>query len=645
MSAEIIEIKARGNLILSLNNQPIPLDAPILRKGANRAVNATDAGEFPAAFPLDDPESSGLDVTVWFPDGDTQGDYTLTLLYHKNTVLFSGNAQPADQEGNNKKNTRSFTLAAQYRPQGYAKVRGRDLSWRLVGGKTGETLQQPTHPFELYWLYQDSGDLFQRGVPVEMLRDFTCHLEGEGLPDQDTGGSPPGHSPEKVMAEVVKWVFNRVPPRYDILHGSPHFARVCGRLEFSLSLAEYLSAPDDPGQLCNCYDMANIVQAFLILLGIRDVKYVFMEPYGYLKEAQLIGRGTCNNPFYQRDNSKPVVPEEDPARRPFNNHAYCLTPGGTVLDACAGPHIGTKTVAQYIQNAIDTNYPKDPRCTPGTAKDIYEGKGLVMIDQTIAPGELPDSPLTKAFMEELGIDVSGFPGGSDQYVVLSQLDPGLCPALANQPRSLFYSGIIPGQNEVVKTWKLKQADKEESIRINLHIFSSSGPAALYRFIELGSVGSHSELQYKKGEPGLGQYSAQSAAPGINMRYFWVYYNMIVDILYHNSTADADAVNQWFRQQAENHLKDSLDADLPSVDDILCEALTPKAGETVTISMKPLPQIKHDFFVYGQGLRLKEEAPDQLVFRARAAGDVKLVVLAVDTNTLLMKAREFDLKIQ
>jgi hypothetical protein len=121
--------------------------------------------------------------------------------------------------------------------------------------------------------------------------------------------------------------------------------------------------------------------------------------------------------------------------------------------------------------------------------------------------------------------------------------------------------------------------------------------------------------------------------------------MLVDISYHHSTADADAVNRWFRQQADSHLKSSLNADLPLVDDILCDNIAPKAGETVTISMKSLPQIKHDFFVYGQGLRLRQEASGQLVFRTLAAGDVKLAVLAVDKNMLLMKTKEFDLKIQ
>jgi hypothetical protein len=274
-----------------------------------------------------------------------------------------------------------------------------------------------------------------------------------------------------------------------------------------------------------------------------------------------------------------------------------------------------------------------------------KGNGVMMVDQTIAPEGLPELPLVKPFMDQLGISVSGFTGGCDKYVVFSWPDPTQCPSLADQPRSVFYSGLIHGRDEVVKTWKLGQEGKEESIRINVHIFSGSKTSALYRFIELGSSGSAAELLYGKGDPGLGQYSAQSAAPGINRRYFWVYYNMIVDIVYHNSDADVDAVNKWFQRQAESHLKDSIDADLPSVDDILCDNLAPKVGETVTVSMNPLPNISHDFYIDGQGLRLRQEAPDRLSFLACKAGDVKLGILVVDKNTLLMKTKEFDIEVQ
>jgi hypothetical protein len=73
--------------------------------------------------------------------------------------------------------------------------------------KTGEILDLPTLQFELYWLYEDSGDLYRRGVPVELLRDFTCHLEGEDPPGTDHSGHPHQHSTEKIMASVVTWIF------------------------------------------------------------------------------------------------------------------------------------------------------------------------------------------------------------------------------------------------------------------------------------------------------------------------------------------------------------------------------------------------------------------------------------------------------
>jgi hypothetical protein len=106
-----------------------------------------------------------------------------------------------------------------------------------------------------------------------------------------------------------------------------------------------------------------------------------------------------------------------------------------------------------------------------------------------------------------------------------------------------------------------------------------------------------------------------------------------------------AVNKWFQRQAAAHLKDNIDADLPSVDDILCDKMAPKAGETVTVSMNPLPNISHDFYIDGQGLRLRQEAPDRLSFLALMAGAVQLGILVVDKNTLLMKTKEFDIEVQ
>jgi hypothetical protein len=115
MNAIITEITARGNLLLNLNNQVVPPDAPVWQKGVDKAVDGTDAAMFPAAFAVDDPDSAGLDVKMLFPNGDTGGDYSLILLFNNNIPLFEGNAQPVGEADNTKKNTRRFTLASQYR--------------------------------------------------------------------------------------------------------------------------------------------------------------------------------------------------------------------------------------------------------------------------------------------------------------------------------------------------------------------------------------------------------------------------------------------------------------------------------------------------------------------------------------------------
>ncbi|HLP60513.1 MAG TPA: hypothetical protein VK186_16855, partial [Candidatus Deferrimicrobium sp.] len=507
-----------------------------------------------------------------------------------------------------------------------------------------ETLDLPSHLFELYWLFKDSSDLFQRGVSVEVLQDFISHLEKEAPPGPNHECPLPVHAREKVITFMVTWIFNRVPPRYDICKGQPSYTFSYGA-GYCLRLTRYLSATDDDDHRCNCVDMAAVVQALLHLIGIKGVEYALMFPFGFLKETLLIGRGECNNPFYGEHKSRPVVCEYYPTRSYFKYHFFCVTTDGKVLDACTGPHTGTETLDQYLANAIDPQHPFAPCNKPGTVEDIQYLKGVVKIDLTMAPKKLIFLPFTKEFMKKLGISINRFSKKRNKYVVYSWPDLLHCPALSDQPWELFYSGIINGQGEVIKTWKLKQEVKKESIHINVHIFSGSKKSALYRFIELGSASSAPKLPYGKGDPGLGQYSTQSIDPCINRRYFWVYYNMIIDIMYYNSTADADAVNKWFQQQAETHLKNSIDADLPSVDDILCDNLTPKLNETVTVSMNPSSNISHDFFIKGQGLRLRQETPDRMSFQARKVGDVKLGILAVDKNTLLMKTKEFNLKVQ
>jgi hypothetical protein len=46
--------------------------------------------------------------------------------------------------------------------------------------------------------------------------------------------------------------------------------------------------------------------------------------------------------------------------------------GGNIYDACAGPHTGTRTEAQYVSDTVDTSTPVEanpPWCAPKAAGD------------------------------------------------------------------------------------------------------------------------------------------------------------------------------------------------------------------------------------------------------------------------------------
>jgi len=71
-----------------------------------------------------------------------------------------------------------------------------------------------------------------------------------------------------------------------------------------------------------------------------------------------------------------VVAANDPNRTAFGNHAFGGL-AGTVLDACAGPHTGSETKAQYCTAAIDSTpalYGGGDRA--GTAADITDPGGV-----------------------------------------------------------------------------------------------------------------------------------------------------------------------------------------------------------------------------------------------------------------------------
>ena len=174
------------------------------------------------------------------------------------------------------------------------------------------------------------------------------------------------------LAHITQYLHTGYGLTYDI--GQP--GGDAGRPKYNLSgtfdLTEYLAKSSTlygtPGNVVNCYDQAGGVSVCARLLGIT-AEYIFMgytssngrPPFGYILSTDLIGVGTCNNPFYPliapTNNvcllgAGGITDLVDPNRSMFSNHAFVRYAGG-IYDACAGPHLGTQTLVQYATSAID----------------------------------------------------------------------------------------------------------------------------------------------------------------------------------------------------------------------------------------------------------------------------------------------------
>ncbi len=120
------------------------------------------------------------------------------------------------------------------------------------------------------------------------------------------------------------------------------------------------------GNVINCYDQASGLYILGRLLGI-PVTYRYMSRFGYINTVDLVGEGSCNNPFYPLTTGGKVTGADEvfPVRSRFGNHAFTLL-DGYVFDACAGPHLGTRTEAQYVADTVDRSTPAEAAFAGGT---------------------------------------------------------------------------------------------------------------------------------------------------------------------------------------------------------------------------------------------------------------------------------------
>ena len=185
------------------------------------------------------------------------------------------------------------------------------------------------------------------------------------------------------LAAITQHLFSGHGLRYASAYGGiPGY--MSGKSSGSFALSSYMdkSGPiivpriKRAANVVNCYDQAAGVHVLGSVVGIKQA-YVFMEPFGYLNEIDLIGIGPCNNPFFPE--SSPYLArcgENDTTiREPFGNHAF-VSCEGLVFDACAGPATGDYTHASYIAMVIDRSKPQEllvagSNVTTGAVTRVY----------------------------------------------------------------------------------------------------------------------------------------------------------------------------------------------------------------------------------------------------------------------------------
>ncbi|KAK0652502.1 hypothetical protein B0T16DRAFT_454864 [Cercophora newfieldiana] len=257
-----------------------------------------------------------------------------------------------------------------------------DVTWTLtVGGTPSYSCWQITR-LEVYSLPGALPAFYHGCVHVKFLRAFVLDARPE--------------SPEDTWTSyVTRAAFSKFGFCYDIFYGRPKYAG--GGEGGPFDLHRWVRGINKHNMV-NCYDQAGIVQ-IANALGPPTVKtkWVFMKPFGYIKTTHLVGYpdNPCNSPF-GRVAEKLLVGNDDENRTGFGNHAFVkvINDNGkaTILDACAGPQVGTLTFEEYIANTIQPAGAQSPGGTscyshahegisrPGELKDAAEAFGTAALD-------------------------------------------------------------------------------------------------------------------------------------------------------------------------------------------------------------------------------------------------------------------------
>lgn len=388
----ISQIKPVNNLVVSHKNKVVS-PSTNLWPGRQNPKNAS-----PVAFLLNSKKAARFEVTLEGDPGIFVG-YTLQGADDEGNILFSGEVGdgPGVMVSEPAKNLVGKNAVNE------------QLNWSLSQqGK--RTVKIGRNRMSIYWVPKTSKlHADRKGIPLESL--------------EITAGAAPS------VADLVNQVFSRNPPRYDTQHGRSYFTSFSSFDSITLHYQLYLAAIGHPSFVLNCYDAAAVLQYLLQQAGV-NTQYCYLQPFGYLRETNLIGRGPCNNPFYASSGGPQVIGVNDRHRTAFGNHAFIsLTDTQSIVDACAGPHTGNDSEQSYIDSAIDNQFPNPPAVPAGTVQDIAKYRGVVSHNFIYSVTNARALPHAASFEKMLGFSRAPAWAGSPAGIAGKWPGPLQCKSL------------------------------------------------------------------------------------------------------------------------------------------------------------------------------------------------------------------------
>ena len=358
-----------------------------------------------------------------------------------------------------------------------------DITWTLAIG--GQTACVQTTRLELYSLHATLPAFYHGVIEVGFLRAMVLKARPES-------------SDQTWTDYVANAVFSKFGFQYDIEHGSMKYAN--GYNGGPFDLRRWVRGINK-SNLVNCYDQAAIVQIALGL-GPPDVKatWMYMVPYGFINNTYLVGypNNPCNNPFGKTAGNLEVG-TNDEKRTYFSNHAFVSVTdsngNSTIVDACAGPSVGTITLEQYVANAIqpegqnppvqttcyslhpDPEVENDPSPGPGTASDASEHYGVSALDACDIRTQANDKKQTDNSKAIMAIAHAANPDKTVYAVSVSALQASILSAYQNLPSWDVDVYLNPEGLEV--TWDVPNTDlsKPRETEITLYVCSNYDRAA------------------------------------------------------------------------------------------------------------------------------------------------------------------------